>query len=698
MRRTIETAPRDGNVIIVEDDARGSYDVAHWSAETGEWVGENGEPTKITPSHWYPMPGDNFHQQGLDVSSSPSRAGPPASRARRYGLAPFSLRRAAPQRPTTTGVIALRSVASATPTTVATVKAQATPAEAKRRRRAQRGSATSPIAVTLLAAAFIGMYFHAEVAAYVARYPDLQDILRQEIQASRDWREANLSALQQRAEADHASAQPAQEATQIRHAVEASAPEARQSLEKEQRSEVLANELAEARSAIDELNLKLQAEAARSAQSLEQERERTVALAQDVAAARQELTAGTVLHRRALEEERARSAALASELVTTRREIETQVALLNKARDDAAQFKQAGEKTTAELQKERDRAEASSRELAIARREIETNVALNKARDYAAQFKQTEEKTTAELQQERDGAETLSRELTIARREIETNAALLNEARDDAAQFKQTAEKTTAELQQERDGAETLSRELTKARREVETQAALLRKADGEAAQLKQAAASATAELRQSLQQEQDRAKALASELTKARREVETRAELLRKADGEAARLKQAAASATAELRQSLRQEHDRAEAMARDLEATRRTLDGRAPPEHAANGQTAEVTPAAEAPATVQPAATEPQGSPEAARLIARASALLGQENIGAARIVLERAVEMGSAQASFMLAETYDPIILSAWGTYGTRGEASKAREFYAKAQAGGIQEAKDRFSALR
>src|ERR1700731_424983 len=254
MRRTIETAPRDGNVIIVEDDARGSYDVAHWSAETGEGVG------------------DNFHQQGLDVSSSPSRAGPPASRARRYGLAPFSLRRAAPQRPTTTGVIALRSVASATPTTVATVKAQATPAEAKRRRRAQRGSATSPIAVTLLAAAFIGMYFHAEVAAYVARYPDLQDIFRQEIQASRDWREASLSALQQRAEADHASAQPAQEATQIRHAVEASAPEARQSLEKEQRSEVLANELAEARSAIDELNLKLQAEAARSAQSLEQER------------------------------------------------------------------------------------------------------------------------------------------------------------------------------------------------------------------------------------------------------------------------------------------------------------------------------------------------------------------------------------------------------------------------------------------
>jgi hypothetical protein len=48
-------------------------------------------------------------------------------------------------------------------------------------------------------------------------------------------------------------------------------------------------------------------------------------------------------------------------------------------------------------------------------------------------------------------------------------------------------------------------------------------------------------------------------------------------------------------------------------------------------------------------------------------------------------------------MLAETYDPVILSTWGTYGTRGEAAKARELYAKAHAGGIEEAKNRFDAL-
>jgi hypothetical protein len=75
MRHTIETAPRDGNAIILEDYPSGTYDVAHWSPEAAEWIGENGEPSKITPSHWYPLQGDNFLPQGLDISSSPSQAG-----------------------------------------------------------------------------------------------------------------------------------------------------------------------------------------------------------------------------------------------------------------------------------------------------------------------------------------------------------------------------------------------------------------------------------------------------------------------------------------------------------------------------------------------------------------------------------------------------------------------------------------------
>jgi len=75
----------------------------------------------------------------------------------------------------------------------------------------------------------------------------------------------------------------------------------------------------------------------------------------------------------------------------------------------------------------------------------------------------------------------------------------------------------------------------------------------------------------------------------------------------------------------------------------------------------------------------------------------LLARGDIGSARIVLQRAVEMGSAEASFALAETYDPLVLSKWGTYGTRGDVTRALDFYARALAGGIKEAKERSDAL-
>ncbi|WP_245328951.1 BA14K family protein [Bradyrhizobium centrolobii] len=86
---------------------------------------------------------------------------------------------------------------------------------------------------------------------------------------------------------------------------------------------------------------------------------------------------------------------------------------------------------------------------------------------------------------------------------------------------------------------------------------------DDEAAQLKQAVDSATAELRQSLQQEHHRAEALQTELVKAWRYV---GKLLSMRDGEADKFSQAVDSATAGLRQSLQQEHDRAEALATEL------------------------------------------------------------------------------------------------------------------------------------
>jgi len=280
--------------------------------------------------------------------------------------------------------------------------------------------------------------------------------------------------------------------------------------------------------------------------------------------------------------------------------------------------------------------------------------------------------------------------------------ALSSKAGEEAAQVKQAAESATAELQQslqkEHERAEALAGELAAAKRDIETQVALSSKADNKTAQLKQTAEGAMAELRQSVQKEHDRAEALASELASAQRDIETRVAQSRKTDDGTALVKQAAENAMAELRQSSQKEHDSAEALPRAPESTRRPIGARIALERTANSRINQVKPAAEAAATEQPSAAEAQGSPEATRLLARASALLGQGNIGAARIVLERAVETGSAQASFMLAETYDPLALSKWKTYGTRGDATKARELYAKALAGGIQEAKDRSDALR
>src|SRR5260370_24853899 len=151
MRNAIESASREGQVVILEDDLFGMYGVARWSPEAGEWVGETGEPSKITPSHWYPMPRDKYLQEH-DGSTNPSPAGPSASRARRYSFFPFSPSRAAPQR------------------------LQTAPVKAKRAPPARGAFAASSLTAILIWAALISLYFRAEVAAYVTRYAGQQDI------------------------------------------------------------------------------------------------------------------------------------------------------------------------------------------------------------------------------------------------------------------------------------------------------------------------------------------------------------------------------------------------------------------------------------------------------------------------------------------------------------------------------------------
>jgi hypothetical protein len=279
---------------------------------------------------------------------------------------------------------------------------------------------------------------------------------------------------------------------------------------------------------------------------------------------------------------------------------------------------------------------------------------------------------------------------------------------------KEAAERTADELrqalQQEHEKAETLAGDLAKARSELETQAAT--KAADDAAQKRH-----LAELRQAQQQEHEKAESLAGDLAKARSELETQA-ATKAADDAAqkrhlAELRQAQQQAEALRDEMLRRGRSstagssdtssQMPAAATDKPATAAlpTRDGRViPPGPASDMQAMGSTAPSKQPATMaaRPATAQTTADPEAARLVVRASLLLEQGNIGAARSMLHRAVELGSAQALFVLAETYDPRVLSVRQTFGTQSDSAKARELYAKALAGGIRDAQDRLDALR
>lgn len=84
--------------------------------------------------------------------------------------------------------------------------------------------------------------------------------------------------------------------------------------------------------------------------------------------------------------------------------------------------------------------------------------------------------------------------------------------------------------------------------------------------------------------------------------------------------------------------------------------------------------------------------------RLIARAEELLSKGDVSGARLLLERSLASGNARAAFLMAETFDPNVLSRLRVLGIRGDAAKAQEFYARARALGIAQAGERMKALK
>jgi hypothetical protein len=49
---SIDTAPKDGNFVVLQDNDASAYEVARWSVEKGDWLRVTGEPVQIKPAHW----------------------------------------------------------------------------------------------------------------------------------------------------------------------------------------------------------------------------------------------------------------------------------------------------------------------------------------------------------------------------------------------------------------------------------------------------------------------------------------------------------------------------------------------------------------------------------------------------------------------------------------------------------------------
>jgi len=451
-------------------------------------------------------------------------------------------------------------------------------------------------------------------------------------------------------------------------------------------------------------------------QALERERDRADNLARELASVRPELEAtravaaagpeaaqaAAATAEQELKQQRDKAEALGRELTSLRTELDAgRIAGAEAAQAAEAEIKQK-QALEQERNQERDRADALARELASLRAD------LDKARIAGAEVAQAAEAEVKQKQaleqernQERDRADALVHELTSV-------GADLDMARAAAAQTAQAAKiEQEQALGKERDKTETLARELAAARKEADARSARLAATYAEILQMTERNRAIAAGQKLALASERDRADVLARKLTSARDELE-------------AGKRQIAALTALRALPSRESAVDRSQERTAGFSSSTIEAKGRSPEQTSGKAvtSTSGLSSASrpEAPSATREAAsdvvpkvamgTEQSKSASAPhpslvdeqRLLARANALLGQANISGARSLLQHALERGSARAAFMLAETYDARILQSWRASGISGDRTKARELYERAQAGGIEDAKERIETLK
>jgi len=451
-------------------------------------------------------------------------------------------------------------------------------------------------------------------------------------------------------------------------------------------------------------------------QALERERDRADNLARELASVRPELEAtravaaagpeaaqaAAATAEQELKQQRDKAEALGRELTSLRTELDAgRIAGAEAAQAAEAEIKQK-QALEQERNQERDRADALARELASLRAD------LDKARIAGAEVAQAAEAEVKQKQaleqernQERDRADALVHELTSV-------GADLDMARAAAAQTAQAAKiEQEQALGKERDKTETLARELAAARKEADARSARLAATYAEILQMTERNRAIAAGQKLALASERDRADALARKLTSARDELE-------------AGKRQIAALTALRALPSRESAVDRSQERTAGFSSSTIEAKGRSPEQTSGKAvtSTSGLSSASrpEAPSATREAAsdvvpkvamgTEQSKSASAPhpslvdeqRLLARANALLAQADISGARPLLQHALERGSARAAFMLAETYDARILQSWRASGISGDRTKARELYERAQAGGIEDAKERIETLK
>jgi TPR repeat protein len=122
------------------------------------------------------------------------------------------------------------------------------------------------------------------------------------------------------------------------------------------------------------------------------------------------------------------------------------------------------------------------------------------------------------------------------------------------------------------------------------------------------------------------------------------------------------------------------------------------APPPQTAVPQPAQAAerPAPSAPAAVALPARQIDRE-EIATLYKRGEQLITQGDIASARLMFQRAAEVGDARSALALGASYDPDVLQKLGVLGVAADATRAREWYAKASSFGSREAAQRIELM-